>query len=287
MKNLYITALFLIIPILVFAQDSTSDDNDDEFYEEEYEELPLNAFFRITTNLFMVNSVPSDIDFLLTEDDFFVPDTLSSSFSTGNLWTYGFGLEVAQLFGNDYVWSFSNHVGWGDKAYFFTYITQIGIGKEFRLGKIYAQPMASLGFISSSYWMDEFNNFDKGFFAFNQKIIVSSLVAKFKSRAFSVSPSLSLDFPINETLSIYAKGTAFYTIGRKSFVRITGTTDEVNEEGENITAYERVNFADRRLELRINNQLINDVKSPFLHYNLNSIFVQFGITLSFSSLGTY
>ena len=98
---------------------------------------------------------------------------------------------------------------------------------------------------------------------------------------------MSLDFPINETLSIYAKGNVFYTFGRKSFVRVKGTTDEVDDDGNNITAYERVNFTDRRLELNINNQLINNVKSPFLHYNLNSVLVQLGITVSFSSLGAY
>ena len=287
MKILYTIVLFLVLPILVFAQDSTTDENDDEFYDEEYDDLPLNVFFRVTTNVFAVNSIPADIDLSLIEDDFSAPDTLNSFFNTGNLWTYGLGVEVAQLFGDNYLWSFNNHVGWGDKTYFFTYITQVGVGKEFQLGKIYAQPMLSLGFISSSYWMDEFNDFDKGFFEFNQKFIVSDLVTKLKSRAFSISPSLSLDYPINETLSIYAKGNVFYTFGRKSFVRVIGTTDEVDDEGNNITAYERVNFTDRRLELSINNQLINSVKSPFLHYNLNSVLVQLGITISFSSLGTY
>ena len=285
MKILYTVFLFLIIPMFVCAQDTTTDE--DEFYEEEYEELPLNTFFRVTTNLFMVNSVPSDMDLLLREDNFFNSDTLASSFSTGNLWTYGLGVEIAQLFGDGYVWSFNNNVGWGDRAYFFTYITQVGVGKEFQLGKIYAQPMVSLGYISSSYWMDEFNDFDKGFFEFSQKTIVSDLVVKFKSRTFSINPSLSLDFPINEILSIYAKGSAFYTFGRRSFVRVSGTTDQVNDEGENITAFERVNFADPRLDLKINDQLISNVQSPFLHYNMNSVLIQLGITLSFSSLGTY
>ena len=289
MKNLYAVILFLAIPIFIVAQDSTFYENEDEFYEEEYEDLPLNAFFRVTTNLFAVNSVPADIDFLLIEDqvDFFASDTLSSFFSTGNLWTYGLGIEFAQLFGDNYVWSFNNHIGWGDKTYFFTYITQAGVGKEFQLGKVYAQPMISLGFISSSYWMDEFDGFDKGFFEFNQNVIISDLTTKLKSRTFSISPSLSLDFPINETLAIYAKGNVFYTFGRKTFVRVTGTTDQVDDEGNNVTAYERVNFIDNRLELYINNQLISDVKSPFLHYNMNSVLVQLGITLSFSSLGAY
>ena len=98
---------------------------------------------------------------------------------------------------------------------------------------------------------------------------------------------LKLDFPINEILSIYAKGSAFYTFGRRSFVRVSGTTDQVNDEGENITAFERVNFADPRLDLKINDQLISNVQSPFLHYNMNSVLIQLGITLSFSSLGTY
>ncbi len=289
MKILYTTILFLSLTIVVFGQDSTNYENETEFYEEEYyeEDLPLNAFFRVTTNLFTVNSIESDIDFRLMDDDPFAPDTLSSFFSTGNLWTYGLGVEIAQLFGDNYVWSFNNHFGWGDNAYFFTYITQVGLGKEFQLGKIYAQPMVSLGFVSTSYWMDEFDSYSKGFFEFNQSFIISNLVLKLKSRAYSVSPSLSLDFPINENLAIFAKGSAFYTFGRKSFVRLTGTTDRVDEEGDNITTYERINFVDNRLDLSINNQLITNEKSPFLHYNLNSVLVQLGITLSFSSLSTY
>ena len=289
MKVLYAIILFLTVPILVYAQDTTDYENEEEFYEEEFydDDLPLNAFLRVTTNFLKINSVPSDIDFFLTDDDFFAPDTLNSFFSTGNLSTYGFGIEIAQLFGDNYVWTLNNHVGWGDKAYFFTYLTQIGVGKEYALGKIYAQPMVSLGFVSSSYWMDQFNDFDKGFFEFNQNVIVSNLVTKFKSRAFSISPSLSLDFPINEKISIYAKGSALYTFGRKSFVRITGTTDQVDEEGDNITTYERIDFDDQRLSLSINNQLIDNAKSPFLHYNLNSVLIQLGITFSFSSLSTY
>lgn len=289
MKNLCTIILFLAIPMLILAQDTTDYENEDDFYYEEYEDLPLNNFFRISTNLFTVNAVPSEIDFLLIEDqvDFFIPDTLSSFFSTGNLWTYGLGIEFAQLVGDNYVWSFNNHIGWGDKTYFFTYITQLGVGKEFPLGKIYAQPMVSLGYIYSSYWMDEFESFDKGFFEFNQNIIISDLAVKLKSRAFSISPSLSLDFPISETLSIYAKGSAFYTFGRKSYGKVTGTTDQVDDEGNSITAYERIHFASQRLKLHINNQLINNSKSPFIHYNFNSVLVQLGVTFSFSSLGAY
>jgi hypothetical protein len=285
MKILYTTTIFLCLALRLLAQDSTSE-NGDDFYKT-YEELPLNAFLRLSTNIFTVNAVPADIDFHIIDDDFLFPDTLRSTYSTDKLWTYGFSLEYARLFGDNYVWSYNNHFGWGDNLYFFTYITQLGVGKDFPLGKLYAQPMFSIGHISSSSWMDEFNDFDNGFFELNGRTVISDLVLKLKSRTFSLSPSLSLDYPINDYLSIYAKGSAFYTFGRRSFVRVTGTTDEIDDEGNNISTFERLNFTDRRLEVSVNDQILNDAKTPYLHFNLNSVLIQLGVTLSFSTVNPY
>lgn len=280
MKSIYTLLLISLCTVFSFAQK----DEYDTYEEEEYEDLPLNTFFRVTTNVFTINSIPSSLELNLMDDDFgFVESTLES----GNLQTYGIGVELAHLFGNNYVWSFNNHVGWADFGRFFTYLVQAGIGKEFEVGRFYIDPMLSLGYTFSSQRIARFDELPNGYFLLNGSFIIDNMVTKFKSRGFHISPSISLDFPITEVLSLYMKGGIYYTFGRESFIRVTGETDEIDEDGNNISTYERVNFIDNRLEFRINNQLITSSQSPFIHYNLNNALIQIGATFLFSSDSAY
>ncbi len=276
MKSFNILLLVLFYTINTFGQG-------DEYEEYEVEDYPLNTFFRVTTNVFMVNSTPAILEFRLWDDNLRFPQYVEDRYESSNLQTYGLGFEVAHLFGDNYLWSINNHVGWADLFSFYTYIFQVGIGKEFELGRFYVDPMISLGGIFSSQRLATFNEFDNGSFLLDGSFIIDDMVAKFKSRGFNISPSISVDLPITEYISAYVKGGINYTLERNSFFRITGTTDEIDSEGDNITTYKRINFIDDRLDFRVNNEPILDPKSPYIHYNLNSVLLQFGVTLLFSS----
>lgn len=272
---------------LAFGAQAQEDEWDGDEWDgaaAEEEGLPLNTFIRFSPSSFLIHSVPAQIDFKLLDDDFFQPDSITDFSATNSLQTYGLSLDIAQLVGNNYIWSVNTYIGWADYFQFFNYIGQIGIGKEFQLGNVFLQPTASLGFVTTSYRIGQYNDFSKGYFELNNQFIISDLVAKFKSNAFSLSPALSVELPLSEHLFLFAKGSLFLTFNRRSFIRVSGETDEFDSDGNRITAYEKIHLSDGQLELLINNRAITSKQSPYLHYNMNSVLLQLGFSFGFSSL---
>lgn len=258
---------------------------EEEYIEQDY---PLNAFFRLSTSIFTVNSNPADIDFQFWDDDLVDRDSISGFRQTNSLWTYGLNFGIGFLIEPDWMVNVDTHLGFGGSGRFFNYVGQIGVGKEFKFGSFYVQPSLALGFIYSSLSLGDYGSSTKGYFQVNDSYIFDDLSVSLRSRAMSVSPAVFIEYSIRREISIFAKVSVLYTFWDTHFITLEGETDEVNADGETISASERINFTERnRLNFNINNQPIVDKKSPYFHYNFNSTLIQVGISFAFSLYGNY
>lgn len=267
MKKLLFLLIGLSYTFSVFAQD-----------EEAYELYPLNWFLRLSPGMFAINSTPATMDLFFLDDDVAFPDSAFSTLETNNMWSYGVNAEVSYLLKGDFTISHNAFFGFGANA-MFTYYSNLEFGKELSFSKVFIQPRIGLSYIYSSLTIDDFFPENKAYFEINNRFIYDGMRAKLKSRAFAITPSVILDYPLNDYISVFGKFGGHYTFGRRSYLTFTGETDEVDSEGNYITAYENRNFNHPDIDFRINNQRIVSRQSPFLHYNFNSFFVQFGITL--------
>ena len=279
----------LILSFLFFFSAAQAQENQEnqEITEEEYTEegYPLNTFLRLSTSLFMVNSSPADIDFAFWDDDLVDTDSISGFRETDNLWTYGLNFGLGFLIEPDWVINIDTHLGLGNKGRFFNYVGQFGLGKEFKFGSVYIQPSLSLGYVYSSLNLGDYESNTKGYFQVNDSYIFDDLSVHLKSRAATISPAVFVEYSIRRELSIFVKVSVNYTFWDTHFITLGGETDEVNADGETISANERINFTERnRLVFNVNNQPIVDKKSPYFHYNFNSTLVQVGLSFAFNIL---
>jgi hypothetical protein len=240
-------------------------------------DYPLNWFIKLSPTVYTVNSVPATIDFQFEDDDFAFPDSISSVLETNSLWTYGANFDLTYLLPKDFTISANNYFGFGQN--FTTYTTQLAFGREFPLKKFYIQPSIGIGFIYSRLKIDDFQSENKGYFEINNRFIYDDLTVRMKSRAFSVNPAVTVEYPIKDYVSLFLKITGAYTFGKASYLTFSGETDEIDEDGDYITAYENRNFNDQNVFLSINDQILSSRQSSYLHYNFNALQWQFGISV--------
>lgn len=267
MKKLLLLTVCVWFALPIFAQE-----------EEEYEIYPLNWFVRVSPGMFAINSTPSTMDLFFLDDDIAFPDSAFATLETNNLWSYGLNAEVSYLMNGDFTVSHNAFFGIGAKG-MFTYSSNLEFGKEMPFGKLFIQPRIGISYIYTSVTIEEFFPFSKDYFEINNRFIYDGMRAKLKSRTFAVTPSVVIDYPINNYISIFTKVGGHYSFGRRSYLTFVGETDEVDSEGDYITAYENRNFNHPNIDFRINDQQLLSRQSPYLPYNFNSFFVQFGVTL--------
>lgn len=272
MKFLYLFLLLSCTSTIVFAQGEMDETDELE---------PVHSFLRISPSLFLVNSNPATIDFEFWDDDFNYPDSIAGSRNLDNLWTYGLNLGYAHLLTETMVLNLDNHIGWGSNGRFFTYVGQLGVGKEFRFGDFYIQPIFSLGFVYSSYSLGTHPSSNKGYFQINNSYINHQLTGKLKTRAATISPAVLLEYSVRRNVSVFAKASIHYAFWKTNFTTFSGDTDEVDEEGDVVTASERIEFNDSRLDFYINDKFIDERRSPYIPYNFNSVLIQIGVSFSF------
>jgi hypothetical protein len=240
-------------------------------------DYPLNWFVRFSPTVYAVHAIPATIDFQFIDDDFVFPDSSSVIQETNSLWTYGANLDIAYLLPKDYTISFNNYFGGGRD--FTTYTTQLAFGREFPFKKVYIQPSIGIGYIYSRLKIGDFNSQNKDYFEIDNRFIYEDLTVRMKSRAFSVNPAFAVEYPIKKYVSIFAKLTGAFTFGRTTYLTFSGETDEINDDGEYVTAYEHRNFNHPNLSIAINEQVLSSRESPYLHYDFNTIQFQFGISI--------
>ncbi len=100
-----------------------------------------------------------------------------------------------------------------------------------------------------------------------------------KSRAFAINPSVLVEYPIGKYVAVFGQIGGFYTFSRASFLTFSGVTDEYDSDGNAITAFESRNFDHYNIDFFVNNRKLLSRQSPYLHYNFNSLFLQFGFCL--------
>lgn len=266
MKKIILLIASLFLTILVFGQDETEDSN---LY-------PLNWFVRLSPSVFTINSTPATIDFQFLDDDFVQQDSANASFETNSMWSYGLNAEVSYLLKRNFTISHNAFFGFGANS-MFTYYSQLSFGKEMVFGKFYVQPRLGISYIYSSLKIDDFYSDNKGYFEINGRYIYDDMSVKLKSRTFAASPSVLIEYPLKEFISVFGQVGGCYSFGRRSYLTFSGITDEYDSEGDAITAHENRNFDDSNINLSINNRQLLSRTSPYLHYNFNSVFVQVGI----------
>lgn len=271
-KNLLLLSC-LFLAMTGFAQEE----------EDEYEMYPTSWFVRCSPAIFAINSFPATIDFKFIDDDFVQPDSAFVSFDTDKMWSYGFNAELSYMFKNEFTLSHNAFMGLGSKG-MFTYYSQVSIGKEMIFGQFYVQPRLGVGYIYSQLKIDDFYSDNKGYFEINNRYIYDDMKVRLKSRTFAVSPSVIIEYPIKEYLTIFGQINGFYSFGRRSYLSFTGITDEYNEEGEAITAYENRDFNGYGVDFSINGQQLLSRQSPYLHYNFNTISFQIGVGIQLMQL---
>lgn len=241
------------------------------------EGYPLNWFIKLSPTVYAVNAIPATIDFQFTDDDFVFPDSSSITQETNSLWTYGANFDVTYLLPKDYTISLNNYFGFGQA--FTTYTTQLAFGREFPFKKCYIQPSIGIGYIYSRLKIGDFYSENKDYFEIDDRFIYDDMTVRMKSRAFSINPAITVEYPIRKYISLFVKITGAYTFGRSSYLTFSGETDEVDEEGDYITAYESRNFNHPNLNIAVNGQTLSSRQSPYLHYNFNTAQVQFGVSI--------
>lgn len=278
MKFLYIL-LFLCCTTVIFAQE--------EIEEEEIEVMdettPVHSFLRVSPSLFLVNSSPSTIDYEFWDHDLSYPDSISGSRDIDNMWTYGLNFGFGRLIGKSTVINLDNHIGWGSNGKFFNYVGQLGVGREFRFGEFYIQPILSMGFVSSIYNLGTHPSNNKGYFQINDTYINNQLTARLKSRAVTLSPAVLLEYSIRRNISVFGKISIHYSFWETNYLSFSGETDEVDEDGNAVTASERIDFNHNRLDFYINNKKIEEKRSPYIPYNFNSLLIQIGVSFAFGN----
>ncbi len=266
MKKLLLFTVSLLFSLPIFAQ------------EEAYEMYPLNWFVRVSPGILATNSAPATIDLSFKDDDIAFPDSAFGTLETNNLWSYGLNAEVSYLMKYDLTISHNAFFGIGAKG-MFTYSSTLELGKEMPFGKLFVQPRIGLSYIYSNLRIDDFFPANKVYFEINNRYIYDGMRVLLRSRTFALSPSVLIDYPINDYISVFGKVGGYYSFGRRSYLTFTGETDEVDDEGNYITAYENRNFNHPNIDFRINNQQLASRQSPYLHYNFNTFFVQLGFTI--------
>lgn len=272
MRKLILLFGFLLITILSFAQD-----------EGEYEVSPLNWFTRFSPSVFAINSTPSTITFDFIDDDFVLPDTAFTNLETKNMWSYGFSAEVSYLLKKDFTISHNAFIGLGANGTW-TYSSQLSLGREFSFGKVYIQPRIGLAYIYNNLKLGTFYGEKKDYFEVNNRYIYDDMRVRLKSRTFAISPTVLVEYPIKNYVSVFMKVSGFYSFGRRSYLTFIGTTDEYDSEGDAVTAHENRNFDGNGVYLAINNQQLISRKSPYLNYNFNSLFLELGFGLQLVEL---
>ena len=268
MKKLLLLTVGLLFSILLFAQEE----------EEDYELYPLNWFVRFSPSVFAINSNPATMELFFLDDDFVVPDSAFTSLETNNMWSYGLNAEVSYLMNGDFTINHNAFFGFGSKG-MFTYYSHLNIGRELPFGKLFVQPRIGMSYIYSSLTIGDFFPERKDYFEINNRFIYDGMRVKLKSRTFAVTPSVLVEYPIGDFFSVFGQVGGHYSFGRRTYLTFTGETDEVDEDGNYVTAYENKDFSDENIEFSINEQQLFSRQSPYLHYNFNSIFVQMGLTI--------
>jgi hypothetical protein len=289
-KKLLFLAFFLFLFSTIQAQEEESVEDEGTFEGEEYieEDYPLNTFLRLSTSVFTVNSNPTDIDFQFWDDDLIDTDSISGFRQTNSLWTYGINFGLGFLIEPDWIINLDTHLGFGGRGRSFNYVGQLGVGKEFKFGSFYIQPSLAFGFVYSSLSLGDYGSDTKGYFEVNDSYIFDDLSVSLRSRAMTISPAVFIEYSIRREISVFAKVSVHYSFWDTHFIALGGETDEVNSDGETITANERINFTERnRLVFNVNNQPIVDKKSPYFPYNFNSTLIQVGISFAFNLLDGY
>ena len=113
--------------------------------------------------------------------------------------------------------------------------------------------------------------------------INNQLTARLKTRAVTLSPAVLLEYSIRRNISIFGKTSIHYAFWETNFASFSGDTDEVDEDGNAVTASERINFNDSRLDFYIDNTKITDKRSPYIPYNFNSVLIQIGVSFAFGN----
>jgi hypothetical protein len=265
MKKIILLFGFLLIVVLSFAQDET-----------EYDYLPLNWFVRFSPSVFAINSTPSTINFEFFDDDYVQPDSAFATLDTKNMWSYGFSAEVSYLMKKDFTITHNAFIGLGANNTW-TYLSQVSLGREFTFSKFFVQPRIGVAYIYNNLKLGEFYTENKTYFEVNGRFIQDNMRVRMKSRAFAISPSILVEYPVNKYIGVFVKASGFYSFGRRSYLTFTGTTSEYDSDGNAITAFENRNFDSNGVYLAINNQQLLSRKTPYLPYNFNSLFVEIGL----------
>lgn len=265
MKKSILLFGLLFLANLSFAQDESA-----------YNMIPLNWFVRVSPSVFAINSTPATINFDFIDDDFVQPDSAFAALETKNMWSYGFSAEISYLMKHNFTLTHNAFLGLGANNTW-TYLSQVSLGKEFTFEKFFVQPRIGLAYIYNNLRIGTFYSENKDHFEINNRFIIDEMSVRLKSRTFAVSPSFLMEYPINKYVGLFAKVSGFYSFGRRSYLTFTGTTDEYDSDGNAVTAYENRNFDGNGVYLAINNQQLLSRKTPYLHYNFNSLFVEIGL----------
>ena len=266
MKKTILLFCFLLITVLSFAQEE----------EDTYDIIPLNWFIRISPSVFAINSTPSTITFDFIDDDYVQPDSAFATLDTKNMWSYGFSAEISYMTKKNFTITHNAFIGLGANTTW-TYLSQVSLGKEFTFSKFFVQPRIGLAYIYNNLKLGEFYTENKTYFEINNRFIQDNMKVRMKSRAFAISPSVLVEYPLNKYIGVFVKASGFYSFGRRSYLTFTGTTDEYDSDGNAVTAFENRNFDGNGVYLAINNQQLLSRKTPYLHYNFNSLFVEIGL----------
>lgn len=225
-----------------------------------------------------LNAQPATIDFLLFDDDPTFTDTLGGVIDIEPYRSVGMGFGVSSILGKEWMLHFDFHAGIGNGGRHFSTLSQLSIGRDFWLKYAYAQPTLGIGFASTNFRLGDYYPFYKNYINLNQTIFINGLTSRLKGRSLMLTPGLMIDYPILDNLSISLRATVNYSISEWHFMSVSGATDNINSEGDNVVEYERIPFDDNRLDLLINNRRILRRDSPYLHYNFNGLLLEFGVT---------
>lgn len=261
----------MFFSFLSFGQEST------------FDLVPLNWFVRFSPGVFAINSNPSTITFEFIDDDFVQPDSAFATLTTKNMWSYGFSAEISHLTKNNFTITHNGFIGLGANATW-TYFSQLSLGKELTFSKFFVQPRIGVAYIYNNLKLGEFYTENKPYFEVNGRFIQDNMKVRLKSRTFAISPSILVEYPLRDYVGVFVKASGFYSFGRRSYLTFTGETDEYDADGNAVTAFENRNFNDNNVYVAINNQQLLSRKTPYLHYNFNSLFVEIGLSIQLAEM---
>ena len=275
----------MMISSCLYAQEDTTYYEGDDYYEDY--EYPKNFFFRIALSDLLIDSSPAEMEFTFWDDDWNNRDSINGVINTDNLWSYGLNFGLSILLEPDWMINYDAHFGLGSGGKMMTFTNQLGLGKEFKFKSFYLQPMMTFGYIGSNINMGTYSSSNKGHFEVNGRFITPNITTRLKSRALTLNPALLVEYSLNRDLSVFGKVGLHYVYYDNNFITVGGSTDEINEDGDAVTAIERISFSSQdRLNFNINNQPILRNNSPYFNYNFNAVQVQIGLSyaLSFGEL---